>query len=285
MSILFAFLTALVLLVIHYLFHFVVYVPIVSLATWVLLGGFITVILFKSRWYLWAFTLIFLTAGDFEYLRYVFFSPEHTPPPPSGTRLIDFAYIMVYPLMFSALISLSRKRYRFHSRTKTISSLLVLAGIALVMWTAIVYPALNTSLLLTDKLSVIMYPTLNIILFVLLMRLWIDGSVHNTSFYLLNISVLSILVSDTLVFYAHQTGIQSLPEPASAYGPTFFLFLLLAALHPSRAHITDTQTKRITPQKLSLVFVNDISGISKDIKVSTGRINALTDHGQNGVSK
>ncbi len=204
-------------------------------------------------WLLFAVGLFLFWVGDLYTYSYPQLTGAVVPFPSFG----DAVYLTVYPALMAGLLLLIRKRNPERDRAGLIDSLIMTLGLALVSWIALIAPYVHdNSLHVIPKLVSIAYPIGDIILLAAAIRLAVDGGKREPAFYLLALSIVTLLVTD------FSYGVVTLDN---AYNHQlildvgwigFYLFWGAAALHPSMRELQQPapdRQPRLTWTRLALL--------------------------------
>jgi diguanylate cyclase (GGDEF)-like protein/PAS domain S-box-containing protein len=209
----------------------------------------------KSRlpWWLFALGLFLFWLGDVYTYSYPRLFHLTVPFPSIG----DGLYLAVYPALMAGLLLLVRRRNPERDRAGLIDSLIMTLGLALVSWIALIAPYVHDPTLpLVPKLVSIAYPLGDILLLAAAIRLAVDAGKRQPAFYLLALSIVTLLVTD----FAY--GVLTLDN---AYDHQiildvgwmgFYLFWGAAALHPSMRELEQPapdRQPRLTWLRLALL--------------------------------
>ena len=186
----------------------------------------------KSRWpwRLFAFGLFLFWVGDVYTYSYPRLFHVTVPFPSFG----DAVYLTVYPALMAGLLLLVRRRNPERDRAGVIDSLIMTLGLALVSGIVLIAPYVHDpTLSLLPKLVSIAYPLGDILLLAAAIRLAVDAGKRQPAFYLLALSIVTLLVTDFVYgvltlhnAYNHQVILD-------VGWISFYLFWGAAALHPS----------------------------------------------------
>ena len=209
----------------------------------------------KSRgpWRLFALGLFLFWAGDLYTYSYPKLFHVQVPFPSPG----DAVYICVYPALMAGLLLLVRRRNPERDRAGAIDSLIMTLGLALVSWIVLIAPYVHDqTLTLLPKLVSIAYPLGDILLLAAAIRLTVDAGKRQPAFYLLALSIVTLLVTDFVYGvltlnsnYHHQIFLD-----VGWIG--FYLFWGAAALHPSMRELEEPardRQPRLTWARLALL--------------------------------
>ena len=207
----------------------------------------------RLPWWLFAFGLFLFWLGDVYTYSYPKLFHADVPFPSAG----DAVYLMVYPALMAGLLLLVKRRNPEGDRAGLIDSLIMTLGLSLVSWIVLIAPYVHDNTLsLLPKLVSIAYPLGDIILLAAAIRLAVDGGTRRPAFYLLALSIVTLLVTDFIYgvltlenAYTHQIILD-------VGWIAFYLFWGAAALHPSMRELDrpalDRQP-RLTWMRLALL--------------------------------
>jgi signal transduction histidine kinase len=187
-------------------------------------------------WYLLAGGLLSLTVGDTINNSYEWVLQVGAPYP----SLADAVYLAFYPLLTPGLLLLVRARTPGHDRSSLIDAIIVATGVGLLSWIFLIVPYVREpDLTLLQRLVSIYYPLGDVVLLAVAVRLWRAGSQGTAAFRLLTVSLMGLLIADT-VYGLSQLTIGWVPGGALDLGwVVFFLALGAAALHPSMRSLSE----------------------------------------------
>ena len=207
----------------------------------------------RAPWLLFVVGLLLQWVGDVYTYSYPQLLHGNVPFPSFG----DGVYLTVYPVLMAGLLLLVRRRSPERDGNGLIDSLVMTLGLALVSWIAMIAPYVHDdSLSLLPKLVSIAYPVGDIILLAAAIRLAVDTGKRQPAFYLLALSLGTLLVTDfaygvvTLHNAYHHQLILDIGWIA------FYLFWGAAALHPSMRELDEPapdRAPRLTPLRLALL--------------------------------
>ncbi|CAB4912124.1 unannotated protein [freshwater metagenome] len=162
---------------------------------------------------------------------------------PSGS-VIDLVYLLSYPLLLAAVILLARARDPHNGWEQTLDGLAVVAGLGLFAWQAVVVApgALAQAGGLTQKLLLVAYPFMDLLLLGALAGLLLGTARRSRAIWGLFGYVLVFLVTD-MVYAAtlRVTSTESLIDPADLGFAMAYVLLGATALQPAAAKIADQQ--------------------------------------------
>ncbi|MTA62792.1 MAG: diguanylate cyclase, partial [Actinobacteria bacterium] len=162
---------------------------------------------------------------------------------PSGS-VIDLVYLLSYPLLLAAVILLARARDPHNGWEQTLDGLAVVAGLGLFAWQAVVVApgALAQAGGLTQKLLLVAYPFMDLLLLGALAGLLLGTARRSRAIWGLFGYVLVFLVTD-MVYAAtlRVSSTESLIDPADLGFAVAYVLLGATALQPAAAKIADQQ--------------------------------------------
>ena len=147
----------------------------------------------------------------------------------------DAIYLAVYPLLFTGLMLLVRRRDPHRrDRAAIVDSLILTVGFALLSWVFLVAPNLHLSgLTVPAKLVSVAYPLGDVLLLAALIRYAVQAGSRSPAFYFLGVSTVALLATDCAYNYALLAGTYN---HQMIYDVGWIAYLVLwgaAALHPS----------------------------------------------------
>ena len=197
----------------------------------------------KSRWPWWLFALGLLLFGLGDIYTYSYPRLFHVdvPFPSAG----DALYIAVYPALMAGVLLLVRRRNPQRDRAGLIDALIMTLGLALVSWIVLIAPYVHdNSLSVLPKLVSIAYPLGDILLLAAAIRLAVDAGKRQPAFYLLALSIVTLLLTDFAygVLTLHGAYTHQIILDVGWIG--FYLFWGAAALHPSMRELDEPAPER-----------------------------------------
>jgi PAS domain S-box-containing protein len=186
----------------------------------------------RLAWFIFACGLGLQLAGDIvTYNPQIWFHKSNAPFPCVG----DLFYVLVYPVLMTGILVLIRRRSPGRDRAALIDSLIISIGIGVLSWIYFMAPfAHDSSLSILAKLTSIAYPLGDLLLLAAMVRMTVGGGRRPAAFYLLLLSVLALLVTDSiynsvLIFFQYDGSGSGLD---AGWG-LFYILWGAAALHPS----------------------------------------------------
>jgi diguanylate cyclase (GGDEF)-like protein/PAS domain S-box-containing protein len=149
----------------------------------------------RGPWYLFALGQMLFVAGDVITYNYDKFFGTDLPFPSIG----DVLYLSVYPCLVGGLLLLTRKRNPGRDRESMIDSFIVAIGIGVLSWVFLMAPyAQDPTLRLIDKLVLLAYPLMDLMLLTVAVRLAIGAGRRAPSFYLMFAAAISLFITDSI---------------------------------------------------------------------------------------
>jgi hypothetical protein len=137
-------------------------------------------------WYLIAAALLAIGSGDALLLG------------SAAEDLADVCFLATYVLLTVALLRLVRARSAGRDLPALLDALVISTGLGVVSWQFLMFPyARDPSLSLDQKLTSIVLPLADVLLLAVLVRLWSGGGRRPAAYWLLGLSVVSLLAADT----------------------------------------------------------------------------------------
>jgi PAS domain S-box-containing protein len=197
----------------------------------------------KDAWYLFAAGLGLFLAGDIvTYHPEIWFKTGNAPFPCLG----DLFYVLVYPVLMAGILVLARRRSPGRDRAALIDSLIITIGIGVLVWVYWMAPNAHANQTLLAKLTSIAYPLGDLLLMAAMIRMVVDGGRRPPAFYLLILSIISLLITDAiyniiLLFFNYDGSGSGLD---TGWG-LFYLLWGAAALHPSMVLLGQPVPERV----------------------------------------
>src|SRR5918999_2088213 len=126
----------------------------------------------RRAWHFFAAGQFLFVAGDAFYYGYDAVFHRDVPFPSVG----DFFYLAVYPAIVAGLLILIRRRSTAGNRNSLIDALILTIGLALLSWVFLISPYTHDfSLSILEKAVSIAYPSMDVLLLAVAIRLSVDG--------------------------------------------------------------------------------------------------------------
>ncbi len=175
-------------------------------------------------WFLFIVAQVVFVGGDFFY--YTF---DLTLPTPA-----DGLYLSYYPLQVVGLLLLIRSRTPGKDRAGLLDALIITVGFALLSWVYLIAPYTHhagDSYL--SRFVSMAYPTMDVLLLAVAVRLVIGKGGRPLAFYLLTASILCLVLTDVAYGIVELTGTYNVGGGLDAGWMSAYLLWGAAALHPS----------------------------------------------------
>ncbi len=168
------------------------------------------------------------------------FNPAGDVPYPG---IADALYLAVYPCLMAGLLLMIRARTPGRDRASLLDSLMVAIGVGTLTWVLLVAPYIHIGDLdLKTKLTAVAYPTMDLLLAAVAIRLAVGAGRRPASFYLIIAAIGALFTTDAIYGWF---GLYSAAgyQPGSGWleagWATFYVLLGTAALHPSMRQLTE----------------------------------------------
>lgn len=204
-----------------------------------------------ALWYLLAGGQLLWAFGDVLFNYYDAIGADPFPSP------ADVLYLAAYPLLGAGLLMLVRRRSHPHDRGGLIDASIVATGVTLLAWVYVLQPlASNHEVPLGERVISVAYPAADLLLLVVVIRLFTTHGARTASYWLLVGSLLSVLFADIVFTALISTESSYLNYTADLLWLASYLSISLAALHPSMVSLTERgtgPTPRLTPPRLAVL--------------------------------
>jgi diguanylate cyclase (GGDEF)-like protein/PAS domain S-box-containing protein len=186
-------------------------------------------------WYLFAVGQLLFTAADIITYNYPALFGSELPFPSIGDPL----YLAVYPCIAVGLIGIIASRSPRRDVDALIDGGVIAIGAATVSWVFLLSPIASAAGSTLDQTVVALaYPTLDLALLVVILRLALGAGQRRPSLYFMVAAVLSLLAVDSVYSYLSVQGIVYEPGLLDVGWGAFYLLWGVAALHPSMSGLT-----------------------------------------------
>jgi diguanylate cyclase (GGDEF)-like protein/PAS domain S-box-containing protein len=187
-----------------------------------------------TAWYLFAAGQLAFTVGDMIFYVHEYLLRQE-PPFPS---VADVFYLATNPCLIVGLLLLVKRRTPGRDRASLVDALIVAVSMGLLSWEFLMVPYLrDPDLSLLQRVTSLAYPTMDMLVLAVTARLWSDRGVRNTSFHLLSLSLIPLLLADTLYGLIQLTGTWQLGSPVDIGWMLFYVCWGAAGLHPSMGEL------------------------------------------------
>jgi diguanylate cyclase (GGDEF)-like protein/PAS domain S-box-containing protein len=207
-----------------------------------------------TAWYLFAAGQLTFTVGDMIFYVHEYLLLQE-PPFPS---VADAFYLATYPFLISGLLLLVKRRTPGRDRASLVDALIVTISMGLLSWEFLIVPYLrDPSLSRPQLLTSVAYPMMDILVLAVTARLWSDRGVRNASFHLLSLSLVPLLLADSLYGLIQLTGTWRLGSPVDIGWILFYVCWGAAGLHPSMRELdrpAPVATVKITRSRFGVLL-------------------------------
>jgi two-component system, cell cycle response regulator len=174
----------------------------------------------------------------------------------------DVLYLLAYPLLAAGLVVLVRRRTPLWQSATLIDATVVGTAATLLWWVYVLHPistaAAGSSL---ENLISVAYPVLDLLIFVVALRLMLGAGARNTAYYMIIGSLGLMLVADTV--YAVANFADTWAEHTWVDGVWLASYALLGAagLHPSMRRLDEKATVAAPDATTSRVAVLAVASL------------------------
>ncbi len=222
----------------------------------------------RAAWHLIALGQLLFISGDvlaYNYDKFAKLAPGIFKLDQGGLPFPSWAdppYLSVYPCIMAGLLLLIRARNPGRDRASLLDSLMVAIGVGTLSWVLLIAPYVQlTDTPLKVKLVSMAYPTMDLLLAAVAIRLAVGAGRRPVALYLMVASIVSLFATDAV--YGWQ-GLHSPYQPGSGYleagWAAFYVMLGMAALHPSM-HVLSERAPDVEA-KLSKTRLAILGGVS-----------------------
>jgi diguanylate cyclase (GGDEF)-like protein/PAS domain S-box-containing protein len=198
----------------------------------------------------------------------------------------NILYLAAYPAFGFGMLLLVHTRAPKAQLISTLDGLIIALAVGALAWTFVLGQyALDDTMSVAARFIAIIYPTLDIVLVVFVVRLVFSAGVRNISYWLLLSSVVVMLIADTLSTFAtvHNWFSLSFANPIDVGWLASYALWGASALHPSMVHLAEpSQSREIRHPRTALmllgaaamtapiaVVVRELQGKSLDVGILT----------------
>jgi len=217
-------------------------------------------------WWLFVVGLGLFWAGDLYTYSYPKLFHKDIPFPSFG----DVLYLAVYPVLIAGLVLLIRRRDAKLTRGGAgIDATILTVGLALPSWVLLIAPTLHDPTLTPVQKAVsIAYPLGDVLLLAATVRLSLDSGKRRASFYLLCMSIVSLLITDFIYNRMLAAGTYNHQLSLDVGWTAFYLLWGAAALHASMRYLDEPSADtEILLTKLRLALLAAASLIAPAILI------------------
>ena len=202
-------------------------------------------------WFFLAAGQLLWVLGDLLFSYYEAVGEDPFPSP------ADLLYLSAYPMLGIGLAMLVRSRSRNSDRSGLIDAGVVATGVTLLAWVYIIQPLTqDTELSLAERAVSVAYPAGDLLLLVIVIRLFTTRGVRTVSYWLLAASLSCVLCADVVFTALVTTESSFLNHTADLLWMASYLMFALSAMHPFMAKLTDRQPAvplRLTRVRLAVL--------------------------------
>jgi len=196
---------------------------------------------------------------------------------PAGQRypwLVDALYLVRYPLLVAGLLLMVRRRTAGRQPIGLVDTAIVATSLAVVYWVFLIGPAVgNHHLSLAERLTWVAYPSVDLLLLAIGLRLLVGPGARKPAFYLLAAALAAALISDTICFMVRAVHggappAESLEQVLAVGWLSSYLLIGAAALHPTMREVTErARPGRLTvrTRKRRLVMLASLSLVAPGV--------------------
>lgn len=171
----------------------------------------------------------------------------HEPPFPS---IADVFYLAEYPLLAAGFLLMVRNRTQGRDRIALLDSLIAASGAAALAWVFLVVPITEDAALgALGQVFAGAYPLMDVVLLAVMVRLVAVPGRRSASYVLLMVSLLSLIVGDTVFGVIGPLGLYETGSPVDAAWLLFSVALGAAALHPSARTVAEPGPSPTRPHR------------------------------------
>ncbi len=147
---------------------------------------------------------------------------------------VDVLSLSTYPCFMVALMALARQRRRGERGGDALDATILIVGGASLMWEFVIAPVVHSSgVPLLAHVVAVAYPTMDLVVFAMLVRLVVAVSGRSASMRLLLASFVSLLAADVVYALQVSAGTYTFGGPPDGLWMASYLLIGVAALHPS----------------------------------------------------
>ena len=181
-------------------------------------------------WVLFLIAQVVFVAGDFFYYTY-----DLSFPAPA-----DGLYIAYYPLQVAGLVLLIRSRSPGRDSASLLDALIISVGFGLLSWIYLIAPYAHHTedAGLVSSFVSMAYPTMDVLLLAVAVRLVLGGSTRTRAFQLLTASIVCLIVTDVVYGTIELQGSYSLGSALDVGWLATYILWGAGALHPSMRELS-----------------------------------------------
>jgi diguanylate cyclase (GGDEF)-like protein/PAS domain S-box-containing protein len=207
----------------------------------------------RLPWYLFAVGQALFVIGDALAYNYERIFGSALPFP----SIADPFYLAFYPLLIVGMLLLIRERNEARDSASLIDALIVTVAAATVSWIYLMAPyAHDHTLTLLTKLTSIAYPTMDVLVLGVVLRLAVRTTRRSPAFWLLVSATTALLLTDAIYGWKLLHGGYNTGGVLDIGWAAFYALLGAAALHPSMRELSEPAPDpdgRLTRRRLALL--------------------------------
>jgi diguanylate cyclase (GGDEF)-like protein/PAS domain S-box-containing protein len=227
----------------------------------------------RGPWLMFSGGLSLFALGDVVFNIYALRSQSVSTP-----STADFLYLAAYPVLGIGMIALVRSRAPRAGLISALDGIMVALAVGVLAWVFVLgHYARDESMSVGARLTAIAYPSLDLLLVVMIVRLVFGGGVRNLSYRLLLTSVGLLLVTDGLYAMAtlHSWYSFSNATPLDAGWLMSYALWGAAALHPSMKRLTDEHAEPASRRTWGPIILLGIAAMTAPMVII---VRGLMDH-------
>jgi hypothetical protein len=205
-----------------------------------------------GAWYLFAAAQVTLAAGDTLYNIRVQILHQAQPFP----SLVDLLYLLTYPLLIGGLLLLIRRRSPGRDVAGFLDAAIITVGVGLLSWVFLISLYIRAEGLSPgERLVAVAYPLGDVLVLAVAARLAIGSGWRPPAWWLLAVSIVGLLVADSLFGLYQLQGTWQQGGPVDIGWILFDVCWGAAALHPSIVELSkpEASVAQVTQARLGLV--------------------------------
>jgi two-component system cell cycle response regulator len=145
----------------------------------------------------------------------------------------NLGYLGHYPWLIAGLLVMIRSRRSERHFESSADAVIAGVGFAVLSWVLLIVPSAAGSGSLLVKGTSVAYPVLDLITFLIAIRLLMGGGLRNTSIRLLLSSLVLLFVTDSIYSWMQLNGVYNANKFLDVMWLSYYLILGASALHPS----------------------------------------------------
>jgi diguanylate cyclase (GGDEF)-like protein len=173
-------------------------------------------------------------------------------------------WLLTYPCFVVALIAMVKVQRREDRRANALDATILVVSGGMLMTEFVLLPVVRAAgLPLLAHVVAIAYPTMDLLVFAMLVRVAITVSWRSPLLRLLLLSFFVLLVGDTVQSLQVSAGTYHIGGPADGIWMGSYLLIGVAALHPGASrlgHLTPSSGQRLSGGRLAFLCVSVLTG-------------------------